>query len=104
MIAKIKHGFAHLFVTFICAITPRCHEMTRLISREREQPHHVLTRVRMAWHYGICVWCLRYRDHLALLGKISRSFPEHSCGDCKNLLTEEAKIRIAEAITHEADA
>ena len=103
LIAQVKKIISQALVGVICAITPRCHEMTRLISAEREEPLSWLTKLRMRWHYGICVWCVRYRDQLGLLGRLLRAFPEESCGHGENLLTDEAKVRLKEALTRQAD-
>ena len=98
LIAQVKKIMSQALVGVICAITPRCHEMTRLISAEREEPLSWLTKLRMRWHYGICVWCVRYRDQLGLLGRLLRAFPEESCRHGKNKLTEDAKVRMKNAL------
>ena len=87
----------------MCLSTPRCHEMTRLISAEREKPHSRITKLRMRWHYGICVWCKRYHDQIGLLGRLSRAFPEESGEHGKSQLTDDAKARLKEALTRNAD-
>lgn len=92
---KIKSGV-------ICLITPRCHEMTRLISAEREKPHSLLTKMRMRWHYGICVWCKRYHDQVGLLGKLSRMFSEETCEHGAPRITDDAKARMKEALSRQA--
>ncbi len=62
---------------FIAERTPKCHDVTRLISQAMERP--LPWRVRLAiWiHFRICLWCERYRDQLAFIGKALRSCPEH---------------------------
>jgi hypothetical protein len=93
-----KNLFGKAWILLVCLITPRCHEMTRLISTGREKPHSKLTSLRMGLHYGICIWCKRYHDQIGLLGKLSRAFPEESCGHGDKLLTDEAKTRLKESI------
>jgi hypothetical protein len=88
-----------LHVALVCAITPRCKEMTRLVSAEREQSLPWLTRVRMRWHYGICVWCLRYRDQLGLIGRMARSLDDGECGGSR--LSEEKKAKLKEALARQ---
>ena len=87
----------------ICVITPRCHEMTRLISVGHEKPHSLITRLRMRWHYGICIWCKRYHDQLGLLGKLSRMFAEESCEHGTQQLTDDTKARMKKALRQKAD-
>lgn len=70
---------------------------------EREKPHSALTRLRMSWHYGICVWCKRYHDQIGLLGRLSRAFPERSCEHGKDQLTEDTKARLKEALNRNAN-
>lgn len=99
LIARVKIWLGHVFVALICAITPRCREMTRLISVEREQPLSKVTQLRMRWHYGICVWCLRYRDQLGLLGGLSRRLAEETSSPCDPRLSEESKSRLKETLS-----
>lgn len=94
--SKVRKIFENAVVGFVCATTPRCHEITRLISKSREQPLGVITALRMKAHYKICVWCARYRDQVALISELGKNFPEAE--DAAPGLTEEAKARIAEAV------
>jgi hypothetical protein len=87
----------------ICLVTPRCRKMARLISEEQEKPLSRITRLRMRWHYGICVWCKRYHDQIGLLGKLSRMFAEESCKQGENQFNEDAKERIKEALRHKGN-
>lgn len=57
----------------------------------------------MRLHYGICIWCKRYHDHLGLLGKLSRAFPEHSCEHGNKELSDEAKARLKKALADFCD-
>lgn len=99
LIARVNKLIGQALVAVICAITPRCREMTRLISAEREQPLSWLTRLRMRWHYGICVWCMRYRDQLGLMGRLSRSLDEefHHGDDAR--LSDETKGKLKESLS-----
>lgn len=97
---KIKNAFAKAYTGLICLITPRCREMARLISAEQEKPLSRMTKLRMRWHFGICIWCQRYHDQVGLLGKLSRMFAEESCKHGADQLSEDAKNRIKEALRH----
>jgi hypothetical protein len=59
-------------VIFLAEHTPKCHDITRLISRAQDGPLPLTLRVRMWLHYRICVWCERYRDQLRLLRRALR--------------------------------
>jgi hypothetical protein len=80
-------------VTFIATHTPKCHDMTRLISQSVERPLPLRTRFAMRAHYLICVWCERYRDQLGLVRKALRSCPERD-----NHLSVDARGRMKEAL------
>ncbi|MBL9156414.1 MAG: hypothetical protein JNJ70_03005 [Verrucomicrobiales bacterium] len=97
MITKLKSSLASLYESTVCKCTPCCHEMTRLISEAHERPHGWLLRWRMNLHYGICVWCLRYRDQLAMIRDLLRQFPGSTDGGAE-LLCEEARERIKESL------
>jgi len=71
--------------------------MTRLISEAHERPHGLLLRLRMKLHYGICVWCLRYRDQLAMIRTLMRRFPGPSDGG-EAMLSDAAGERIKETL------
>lgn len=103
LIAKIKYWLGKVWEGLICMLTPRCHEMTRLISSEREKPHSLFVKTRMRFHYGICIWCKRYHDHLGFLGKLSRAFPEHSCEHGVRELSDEAKARFKKRLADASD-
>ena len=63
-------------VMFIAKHTPKCHDMTRLISESLDRPLPLSMRIRMRIHYFICAWCERYRDQLGFLSKALHSGPE----------------------------
>jgi hypothetical protein len=63
-------------VLFLAEHTPKCHDITRLISHAQDGPLPLTLRVRMWLHYRICVWCERYRGQLRLMrGALRRSEP-----------------------------
>jgi hypothetical protein len=73
-------------VMFIAEHTPKCHDITRLISQSMDRPLPLKTRLSMRVHYAICVWCERYRDHLLVLRKAVRGGLEGmGDGDQRNL-------------------
>lgn len=96
---KIRTILGGIAVGFVCATTPRCREMTRLISMERDVPVGAVTALRMRMHYKVCVWCERYRDQVALISELSKGFPEADHGAPG--LSGEARSRIADALKKE---
>jgi hypothetical protein len=80
-------------VTFIATHTPKCHDMTRLISESMERPLPLRKRLAMRAHYLICVWCERYRDQLKFMRKALRSCPER-----ENRLSLDARKRLKRAL------
>ncbi len=99
----MKTWIAKAYIGLICLITPRCRKMVRLISAEQEKPQSAITRLRMRWHYGICIWCQRYHDQVGLLGKLSHMFAEESCKHGENQLSEHTKDRIKELLRRQAN-
>jgi hypothetical protein len=97
--SKIRTILGGIAVGFVCATTPRCREMTRLISMDKEVPVSAITALRRRMHYKVCVWCERYRDQVALISELSKEFPESDHGAPS--LTEEARERIADAVKKE---
>jgi hypothetical protein len=97
--SKIRTILGRIAVGFVCATTPRCSEMTRLISMDREVPVGAITALRMRMHYKVCVWCERYRNQVALISELSKGFPESDHGAPG--LTEEARERIGDAVKKE---
>jgi hypothetical protein len=63
-------------VMFLARITPKCHDMTRLISQDLDCPLPWTTRVKLRMHFWICVWCLRYGDQVGFIDKALHIRPE----------------------------
>ena len=85
-------------VLFIAEHTPKCHDITRLISQSMEGPLPWRTRAAMRIHYRICVWCERYRDQLTLLRKAMKSCPDHGTEHMKGGLSSAARDRLKIAV------
>src|SRR5436190_5671279 len=91
--------FTTKIVMFLAEHTPKCHEMTRLISQAQDTPLPWLTRVKMRLHYCVCVWCLRYRDQLALMRKAMLVCPEEPSQIGTESLSPNAKERLKQAVS-----
>ena len=84
-------------VMFIAEHTPKCHDITRLISQSLDRPLPLRTRIAMRIHYLICVWCERYRDQLGFLRKAVKSCPEHGAERMRGNLSPDARTRLKTA-------
>lgn len=85
-------------VKYLARVTPRCHDMTRLISESRETVLPLATRMKMRLHYLICVWCERYRDQLGFMGKALHQCDDHPPQAPKREMSVETKERLKEAL------
>jgi hypothetical protein len=85
-------------VDLIGYLTPKCTEMTRLLSMEMDYPVPLLTRIRMHAHFLSCCYCKRYRDNLHYLRKSLRSLPENLIEISNKTLSLEAKKRMKSAL------
>src|SRR5260370_28449569 len=90
--------FERLLVSFIAKRTPKCREVVRLLSQSMEEKLPVTTRIKIRFHYLICVWCYRYGEQLRALRKIASSLPEHldECG--QEALPYSSKVRMKQAL------
>jgi hypothetical protein len=86
-------------VTFIVEHTPKCHDITRLISQSLDHPLPLRTRLAIKAHYLICAWCERYRDQLGFLREALKSCPEKGAEQMRGGLSAEAKNRLKIAVT-----
>src|SRR6516225_9105171 len=55
-----RNRFERLLVSFIAKHTSKCREVVKLSSQSMEVKLPVTTRIRIAFHYLICIWCYRY--------------------------------------------
>ena len=82
-------------VMLVARSTPRCHEMTRLLSASMDRQLPLRVRVRMRLHFIICDYCSRYGEHLKFIRRASRQFDEHMPAAP---LSAEARERIKRAL------
>jgi hypothetical protein len=57
--------------------TPKCNEMTHLISEEMDHPLPWYTRFRMQAHYLMCCYCKRYKENLHYLRYFLQRLHDH---------------------------
>lgn len=81
-------------VMFVAKHTPKCHDITRLVSESMDRPLPLRTRIAMRIHYLICQWCDRYRKQLGFLREALKSCPEPEENAAKGSLPAPAKDRL----------
>jgi hypothetical protein len=93
-----RNWFERMLVSLIEKHTPKCREVVRLLSRSMEVKLPFATRIKIRFHYLICVWCYRYGKQLSLLRKVASLLPEHAdeCG--QETLPYSSKERIKQAL------
>ena len=93
-----RNWIERLLVSFIADHTPKCREVVRLLSQSMEVKLPIATRIRIRFHYLICVWCQRYGQQLRELREIASSPPEHVDGFCPETLSDSSKERLKQAL------
>jgi hypothetical protein len=93
-----RNWFERILVSFIAERTPKCREVIRLLSQSMEVKLPLATRIKIRFHYLICVWCYRYGQQLRALRKMTSSLPEHldECG--QEALPYSSKERMKQAL------
>ena len=85
-------------VTFIAKLTPRCKEVTRLVSQGMDRPLPWRTRVALRLHFTVCDYCRRYAKQLKFLRQVSRALPPRGVGRSTVALPEATKARLRQAL------
>src|ERR1700751_2549194 len=93
-----RNWIERLLVSFIDNHTPKCREVVRLLSQSMEVKLPVATRIRIRFHYFICVWCQRYGKQLRRLREGASSLPAHVDGFCPETLSDSSKERLKKAL------
>ena len=93
-----RNWLERMLVSFIAKHTPTCREVVRLLSQSMEAKLPLSTRIKIRFHYLICVWCYRYGEQLRALRKIASSLSEHAdeCG--QETLPYSSKERMKQAL------
>lgn len=91
---KILESLKRTWVVWVWHHTPHCAEMSRLASQSFERLLPLGTRLRMAMHYRICVWCARYLKQLRFVHATAPRLDEHLSRSTARGLSVEAKQRI----------
>jgi hypothetical protein len=81
-------------VTWIRKVTPRCREITHLLSQSMDRRLTIHKRLGIWLHFTVCDFCVRYSEHLAFIRRASRSIPERLTEMLPRSLPEAAKERM----------
>jgi hypothetical protein len=93
-----RNWFERMLANFIAERTPKCREVVRLLSQSMEVKLPLSTRIKIRFHYLICVWCYRYGGQLRALRKIAASLPEHLDECSQEALPYSSKERMKQAL------
>ena len=93
-----RNWLERMLVSFIAKHTPTCREVVRLLSQSMEVKLPLSTRIKIRFHYLICVWCYRYGEQLRALRKIASSLSEHADEGGQEALPYSSKERIKQAL------
>jgi hypothetical protein len=93
-----RNWLERLLVTFIATRTPKCREVVKLLSQSMEVKLPVTTRIKIRFHYLICIWCYRYGKQLHALRKIASSLPEHVDDCSQETLPDSSKERMKQVL------
>src|SRR5215468_8881893 len=83
---------------FIARRTPKCREVVKLLSQSMEAKLPFTTRIKIRFHYLICIWCYRYGKQLHALRKIASSLPEHVDDCSRETLPDSSKERMRQVL------
>ena len=87
-------------VAFLARVTPRCHDMTRLISQSLDRSLPRGTRWKMRLHFLLCTWCRRYRVQLRLLRRAFAKLGDDT--PAPRGLSAEARARLRDSLSGES--
>ena len=85
-------------VSYIENHTPKCREVVRFLSQSMEMKLPIATRIKLRFHFLICVWCQRYERQLWALRKIASSVPERVDDIYPETLSDSSKERLKQAL------
>jgi hypothetical protein len=93
-----RNWLERLLIRLIASHTPKCQEVVKLLSQSMEANLPITMRIKLRFHYFICVWCLRYEKQLRALRKVSSSLAEHVDDFCPEALPASSKERLKQAL------
>lgn len=99
-----KNWFSRKIVRLIGCWTPKCTEMTHLISEEMDHPLPWRVRFKMRVHYLSCCYCERYRDNLRYIRSLMQRLQDRVNEVATFSLTLAEKERIKRALRDELES
>ena len=100
----LRQLLTRAYVLFVAGATPRCRDITRLLSQGMDRSLPWSKRLLIRLHLTVCVWCARYGEQLRSLRVFSRSFPERGCEHGDTVLPPGTRARLKEALRKQSDA
>jgi hypothetical protein len=95
---KGENWLSARIVQFICAVTPKCTEVTSLLSEGMDQSLPWWTRVKLRLHFLMCTYCKRYGEHLRFLRHAGHHYCEHSAEASHEQMASEVRERIKQKL------
>jgi hypothetical protein len=99
-----KNWFSRKILFALYTWTPKCNEMTHLISKEMDDPLPWSTSFKMQVHYLICCYCQRYKDNLHYMRYVLQRFQDRLGELSAVTLSLEAKERMKQILRDQPDA
>ena len=96
-----KTWLSRKMIAFINSWTPRCRDVTHLISEGMDHSLPLLTRIKLRAHFLTCCYCERFEKNLRFLRWVFRSLPWQNDDASVGQLTPEAKERL-KRVLHDA--
>src|SRR5215469_16340368 len=93
-----RNWLERLLADFIARCTPKCREVVKLLSQSMEAKLPFTTRIKIRFHYLICIWCYRYGKQLHALRKIASSLPGHVDDCSRETLPDSSKERMKQVL------
>ena len=100
--SKLRRRLTRVYVLLVAGVTPRCRDITRLLSQGMDRPLPWRTRLLIRLHSTVCVWCARYAGQLRFLRVFSHSFPEQGCEHGEAALPLSSRERLKEVLRKHA--
>jgi hypothetical protein len=92
-----------MLTEFLARITPRCMDVTGLVSESMDRMLPVLTRIKLRLHLMICEGCAQYRRQLLALRQAMRRSASEAHAQQDAQLSSAAKARLKEALRARRD-
>lgn len=95
---KGKNWWTRRAISLISALTPKCTEVTRILSQGMDRHLSLKTRLQLRIHYLMCSFCKRYGKQLQYMRLVAREFPEKASEVSSAKLSDETKAGLKEKL------